>query len=66
MKKLRENLSAQIIVIVSAILLAVNLALGARLVSHSKAAMKDLIQSRMLDISNTAADMLDPAKRGWQ
>ena len=59
MKKLRENLSAQIIVIVSAILLAVNLALGARLVSHSKAAMKDLIQSRMLDISNTAADMLD-------
>ena len=59
MKKLRENLSAQIIVIVTAILLAVNLALGARLVSHSKAAMKDLIQSRMLDISNTAADMLD-------
>ena len=40
-------------------LLAVNITLGYSLTSQSAAAMRTLINSRMLDISNTAAAMLD-------
>ena len=41
------------------IMLAVNAGLGFVLSNQSKTAMKTLIRNRMLDISNTAADMLD-------
>ena len=42
-----------------AFLLAVNIVLGMVLTNQSAASMRTLIEKRMLDISNTAADMLD-------
>lgn len=48
-----------IIVVVSALLLVLNGAFGLVMLHQSRAAIKTLIYSRMLDISNTAADMLD-------
>ena len=36
-----------------------NLLLGAVMINNSRSALKTLIQNRMLDIANTAADMLD-------
>ncbi len=59
LKKLKDNMSVQLAVILSAVLLAANLLLGVSLVNRSKAALKSLIHSRMLDIANTAAHMLD-------
>lgn len=47
------------IALAASLLLAVNALLGFVLIDQSKAAMKTLIQNRMLDIANTAADMLD-------
>ena len=45
--------------LVIAVLLMVNMSLGYLLTRQSSEAMISLIQKRMLDISNTAADMLD-------
>ena len=47
------------IALVAGVMLAVNAVLGFVLSNQSKDAMKTLIQNRMLDISNTAADMLN-------
>ncbi|WP_294427801.1 ATP-binding protein [uncultured Treponema sp.] len=44
---------------VSVLLLSANIFLGFMLTDTSRSALKILIQNRMLDISNTAADMLD-------
>lgn len=59
MKKIEPGPTAWIIIITSAILIAANLLLGSVLVNNSRKSMTTLIQNRMLDISNTAADMLD-------
>ncbi len=57
MKKL--SLTTQIIVFLSVFVLAVNLVLSFILMDVSKRALRSLIYDRMLDISNTAAAMLD-------
>ena len=51
--------SARLMLITAGLLLAANLILGTLLVNSSRSAMKALIQNRMLDISSSAADMLD-------
>ena len=55
----RIGLRTRIILIASAFLLLTNLALGITLMRQSRAAMKTQIDERMLDVVNTAADMLD-------
>ena len=47
------------IVIISALLLIVITVIGAVLVNNSREALKTLIDNRMLDIANSAADMID-------
>ena len=47
------------IIVVCVFLLAVNVTLGFVLTRQSSAAMRTLIEKRMLDVSNTAAAMLD-------
>lgn len=59
MKVKRIGLTAQMLVVISLFLLVVNSVQGYILVNQSKAAMKSQIRERMLDISNTAAAMLD-------
>ncbi len=59
MKKIEPGPTAWIIIITSVILIAANLLLGSVLVSSSQKSMTTLIQNRMLDVSKTAADMLD-------
>ena len=58
MKK-KINRTSLYIAIAALVLLIVNATLGFFLTMESSKAMKALIQSRMLDISNTAAAMLD-------
>ena len=58
MKK-KFNQTSEIIIIVAVFLLIVNATLGIVLTRQSCNAMRDLIEGRMLDISNTAASMLD-------
>ena len=53
------GLRARIILIASAFLLITNLALGTALTRQSRRALKTQNDDRMLDIVNTAADMLD-------
>ena len=57
--KNRINRTSFYIAIAALVLLIVNITLGFFLTMESSRAMKDLIKSRMLDISNTAAAMLD-------
>ena len=57
MKKLSTQ--AKPILVVTLFMLVTNLALGFVLMQQSRAAMKQLIDERMLDIVNTAAEMLD-------
>ena len=59
MKKRRVSLTMQIVVAVSAFLIVTNVFLGVSLSNQSRKAIKAMINSRMLDISNTAASMLD-------
>ena len=60
MKKSRKpGFSAKLIIITSALLIAVNLVLGFILVGNTQSALKTQIQNRMLDIANSAADMID-------
>ena len=47
------------LIIISVFLLSVNLFLGYMLTTQSDTAMRTLIENRMLDVSNTAAAMLD-------
>ncbi len=59
MNKRRLSFSAELSVIVSLILLAANIILGKVLLDNSRKAIMEQIDNRMLDIVNTAADMLD-------
>lgn len=59
MNNKKTGFTVKLILAVSALLLVTNLLLGAMLVTSSRSSMKSLISSRMLDISNTAASMLD-------
>ena len=59
MKKRRLSSTSFYVILICAFLLAVNAVLGFALMSQSRRSLKTLIHNRMLDISNTAADMLD-------
>ena len=60
MQKIKKLLSGSFrYVFLMAFLILVNVALDIMLTVWSSNAMKDLIASRMLDITNTAADMID-------
>lgn len=62
MKKKHIGERPRYIIIVSAFLIVLNVTLGVFLISLSKSALTTQIEDRMLDISNTAADMLDGDK----
>ena len=55
----RLGLRARIILMVAVFMLVTNLALGVTLMRQSRKAMKTLIDDRMLDVVNTAAELLD-------
>lgn len=57
MKKINRN--AKYLILLCAILLAANVLLGYVLIRQSVAAIRMMIEKRMLDVSNTAAAMLD-------
>ena len=59
MKKRRFSLTTRYVVIVGVLLLAANIVLGIVMMSQSKAMMNTMIRKNMLDISNTAAALLD-------
>ena len=59
MNSKRWSLTTQIIVLVSAFLLFADVFLGVSLTIQSQKAIKTLINSRMLDMSNTAASMIN-------
>ncbi len=59
MKKHQRTITAQSVIFISALLIIINVSLGSLLLSRSKMLMKTLINQRMLDISNTSADMID-------
>ncbi len=59
MNSKKWSLTTQIIVVLSAFLLFADVFLGVTLTLQSKNAIKTLINSRMLDMANTAASMLD-------
>ncbi len=59
LKQRKPGLVAKLAIIVSVLLIAANLFLGIILINQSRNAIKTLIQNRMLDIVNSAADMLD-------
>ena len=61
-KKHQASETTLLIALVLAILLAANAILGFMLTGQSQASMKELLQTRMLDVANTAADMLDGDK----
>ena len=58
-KGLKLNETTKALLLLSAFLIIANVFLGMFLVKQSNAAMKALIDSRLLDISTTAADMID-------
>lgn len=55
----RSRFSRQIIIVVSIFLLAVNGCLGVILIAQSKNALQSMLRERMLDLSNSAAALLD-------
>ncbi len=55
----RSRFSRQIIIVVSIFLLAVNGCLGVILIAQSKNALQSMLHKRMLDLSNSAAALLD-------
>jgi len=55
----RPGFATRVTIIVSALLVTANLVLGIVLFNNSKAAMTALMRGRMLDISNSAADLID-------
>ena len=59
MKKRKTSFSVQIMIMTAFLMLAANTVIGMSLVNKSSASIKILINNRMLDIANTAADMLD-------
>ena len=59
MGKRRLSQASVYVIIISAFLLIVNVSLGYVLTMQSSKAMRSLIEDRMLDVSNTAAALLD-------
>lgn len=59
MKKLKIGERSSYLIIISVFLILVNVTLGVFLISLSQRALTAQIEGRMLDIANTAADMLD-------
>ena len=57
--KIHSKYTMSILILMSVFLVVVNAFLGFVLTNQSKSAMKTLINYRMLDIANTAADMLN-------
>lgn len=55
----KPGLAWTLALVISLLLISVNLILGFMLMNNSKKAIKLLIQNRMLDISNSAAAMID-------
>ena len=55
----RTGFSVKLAILMSVLLLAVNLIVGHILINYSRSAMKTLINNRMLDISKSAADMIN-------
>lgn len=55
----RITLNPKVIAIISVLLIALNVVMGIVLTNRSKITMKTLIDKRMLDVSNTAAAMLN-------
>ncbi|MBR1874173.1 MAG: hypothetical protein IJ807_04655, partial [Eubacterium sp.] len=58
MKKI-VRMTRQVLIIIIIIILASNAIMGYLLLDKSRSSMITLIQQRMLDIADTAADMLD-------
>lgn len=59
MNKLKIDTLAKYLLAIGLSLLLINICVGALLIKQSSSALISLIQNRMLDISNTAASMLD-------
>lgn len=59
MKKLRFSETTKAIIIICVLILSGNIVLGTFMLERSRTMMKTMINYRMLDISNTAAAMLD-------
>ncbi|MBP5468892.1 MAG: hypothetical protein J6Z11_06560, partial [Candidatus Riflebacteria bacterium] len=55
----KTGFSVRLAILMSVLLLAVNLIVGHILINYSRSAMKTLINNRMLDISKSAADMIN-------
>ena len=55
----KPNRTTAFIILICVLLVAVNILLGFVLIKQSSAFMRDQAESRMLDVSNTAAAMLD-------
>ena len=55
----KTGFSVKLAILMSVLLLAVNLIVGHILINYSRSAMKTLINNRMLDISKSAADMIN-------
>ena len=60
MKKLRQlGFTTQIVILMSVVLFLANILLGAGLYSVAKKALKENIESRMLDVAKSAAKLVD-------
>ncbi len=59
MKKWKISMTTQAVVLLSILLLAGNLVLGIVIMKQSRSVIKTLLNDRMLDISNTSADMIN-------
>ena len=59
MNKLKISTLAKYLLAIGLSLLIINICVGALLINQSSSALISLIQNRRLDISNTAASMLD-------
>ena len=59
MKKRKTGFAAKNAVIIAVLFFIANIILGIVLINESRNALKTLIHNRMLDISNTAADMIN-------
>lgn len=59
MKKRKSGFAAKNTVIIAVLFFIANIILGIVLINESRNALKTLIHNRMLDISNTAADMIN-------
>ena len=57
--KLKHGFVAKLVIITSSLLLMSSFILGTIMMNNSQTAIKSLIDSRMLDVANTAADMID-------